>query len=112
MDRGLFEDIYRDMVTDYSKDSVQKELKEVITQLPREFRKMKEAQELALDGIMKTNEGYRRNGRVIPEEEVQATMDRVDRIMLVESPLLQERKLILRGDLLLPDKDALMRGAE
>jgi hypothetical protein len=31
---------------------------------------------------------------------------------MVESPLLQERKLILRGGLLLPDKDALMRGAE
>lgn len=111
MDRGLFEDMYRDMVTDYSKDSVQKELKEVITQLPREFREMKEAQELALDGIMKTHEGYKKDGRLIPEEDVQGTMARVDRIMLVESPLLQERKLIFRGGLLLPDKDALMREA-
>ncbi len=56
--RGLIDDIFRDMVTDYSKSSVQEELKEVLTKMPADFRDSVETRELRLEGIVYFNNSY------------------------------------------------------
>jgi len=110
--RGLIDDIHRDMVTDYSKSSVQEELKEVLTKMPADFRDTVETRELRLEGIEKEGDGYFRDRKPVPDEILEHVMNRVDELMLTTSPLLYEYGLVYRGGVLLPDKAALMRGDE
>jgi hypothetical protein len=81
----------------------QEELRMVITQRPENYRKKVEAQELGMENIMETEEGYRQNNKPAPQGAVDAALKRADERMLRESPLLQEKNLKFSGGMLVPD---------
>ena len=84
----------------------QKELRALITQRPQVYREKVEAQELGMSSIRKTDDGYKKGSQPAPQNEVDAALERADKRMLRESPMLIEQKLVFKGGLLLPDEIA------
>lgn len=90
----------------------QAELQLLVKNRPEIYREKVEAQELGIDGIMKTTDGFRQNGKPAPQHSIDAALRRADERMLRESPLLQERKLKFSGGNLIPDKAAYKKEAK
>lgn len=90
----------------------QSEIQTLIKNKPEIYREKVEGQELGMDGIMKTKEGYTQNGKPAPQHSIDAALSRADKRMLRESPLLQERKLKFEGGNLVPDLAAYEKEAK
>ena len=104
MVKGPFEEYMEILKDEVSKPKYQKEMREVIVSKPDAYRDMVEAQELGLDDIMKTEDGYRRNNKPAPQGSIDAALRRTDERMLRESPSLLQYKLRFTGGLLIPDE--------
>ena len=100
---------FEGLVHDMQNPKIQAELLLVVKNMPKEYRNKVENQELGLDGIRKTKEGYIQNGRPAPQDSIDAALRRVDMRMLRESPVLIEKKLKFVGGELIPDKMAYRR---
>ena len=92
--------------------NIQYETQLLIKNRPEVYRKKVEAQELGIDNIMETTDGYRQNGEPAPQHSIDAALRRADERMLRESPLLQEQKLKFSGGNLIPDKAAYKKEAK
>jgi len=81
----------------------QEQIQTVIKNTPESYRHKVENRELAEDGIMKTTEGYSKDGKAAPENLVEDALHRADERMLRESPALITHKLRFKSGLLVPD---------
>ena len=101
---------FLDLLTEEMSDAkYQEELRALITQRPQVYREKVESQELGMSSIRKTDEGYKKGSQPAPQNEVDAALERADKRMLRESPMLIERKLVFKNGMLLPDKAAYMK---
>lgn len=92
---------------------VQAELKQLVTQRPEPFREVLETRELRMEGIKKNDAGeYQQNGSEVDPTVLKAALDRVNKMMLRESPALPEFQLRLDGEDLVPDAESYKRRAE
>jgi len=99
------QDEYLELLTiEMSDPKYQKEMREVVTKTPENYRNKVEAQELGDENIMKTEEGYKQNNKPAPQGSIDAALKRADERMLRESPSLIEYKLVFKSGLLLPNK--------
>ena len=101
---------FLDLLTEEMSDpKYQEELRALVTQRPQVYREKVEAQELGMSSIRKTDEGYKKGSQPAPQNEVDAALERADKRMLRESPMLIEQKLVFKNGMLLPDKAAYMK---
>ena len=101
---GPFDEYMELLTVEMSDPKYQKEMREVVTKTPVAYRNKVESQELGMENIMKTKEGYEQNNKPAPQGSIDAALKRADERMLRESPALIQHKLAFKGGLLLPDK--------